>query len=77
MRPTIRTVLLALLLAGMLVVAGCAGPSATNNSTDGAANGTITTIAPEDTPANDSGAGGEAMTTGESDYSAAPFDAVG
>ncbi|MFC5970903.1 YgdI/YgdR family lipoprotein [Halomarina salina] len=77
MRPTLRTILAALLLTGMLVVAGCAGPSATNNSTDGAGNGTITTIAPEDTPANDSGAGGEDVASEESDYSLASYDAVG
>ncbi|MFD1512716.1 hypothetical protein [Halomarina rubra] len=74
MRPTTRTVLAAVLVVAMLVVAGCAGPSA-NNSSDGAANGTITTIDPADTPAaNDTGGesgdvsapdGGAALVTGD------------
>lgn len=77
MRPTTRIVLATLLVAGMLVVAGCAGPSATNNSTQGAANGTITTIAPQETPANDSAGGAEDVSTGTNDLSDVSFDAVG
>lgn len=76
MRPTIRIVLAALLVGGLLVVAGCAGPSATNNSTV-AGNGTITTIDPADTPAANDSAGGEDVDAGERDYSLASVDAVG
>ena len=75
MRPTTRTVLAALLVIGMLVVAGCAGPSATNNST--AVNGTITTIQPEDTPANDSAGASADVDAGGSDHSLVSYDAVG
>jgi len=69
MRSTTRTIVAALLVAGMLVVAGCAGPSATNNTTDGAANGTVTTVDPGDTPeANDSGADADAGDSEEGGY---------
>lgn len=69
MRSTTRTIVAALLVAGMLVIAGCAGPSATNNTTDGAANGTITTVDPGDTPAaNDSGADTDAGAADEGGY---------
>ncbi|MWG36928.1 hypothetical protein [Halomarina oriensis] len=79
MRPTTRTIIAALLVAGMLVVAGCAGPSASNNSTDGAANGTITTIDPAETPANDSAVDGESerIDTAPGVATLVTFDAVG
>lgn len=78
MRPTTRAVFAALVVAVMLAVAGCAGPSA--NSTTADVDGTITTIAPEETPSNDS-AGGGAEAAGEeteaSGLSLVSFDATG
>jgi hypothetical protein len=75
MRPTTRRLLAALVVAGMLVVAGCAGPSNGNNSTDVEAEGEITTVAPEATPAANDGAGAAVEDGDDGDYALADVDA--
>ena len=78
MRLTTRRLLAALVVAGMLVVAGCAGPSNGNNSTDGEGEGEITTVAPEATPAaNDSAGAAVEDGSDDGDYALAGVDALG